>query len=232
MSYNSTSDQTGGPLLDHDAVCVEQQESANWPATPCMAKQSKSTYFQCYMCHMKLQDHDPTLCLVLLHLEADFDDAVRLQGRQGDVEKPQEDEDRRGGVGRPFGAAQFGSPEVGEHPAHHEKCDGHECAHGVDHDAEAQGAGVDVEAGPLVCDVTKGVEEEEEEEEEGGRKKSFIHRGQLSRSLSEVDRQTHRAIGELFLSTFMCALFQPTAKSFVTWLTQFKVVVGGERKNA
>ena len=70
------------------------------------------------------------------------DDAVGLQGRQHDVEHPQEEEEAAGGPLGAHGAAELRLAEDAQQAADHQQGDAAHRADGVDGHAEAQRAGL------------------------------------------------------------------------------------------
>ena len=77
--------------------------------------------------------------------------AVHLQGRQENVQHPQNDQENARKVLSASGSAQFRFSEKSGISSDHQKGDGHGRANGVQGYAEAQCAGRNVECGFLKC---------------------------------------------------------------------------------
>lgn len=71
-------------------------------------------------------------------LEGHLDDVVGLQGGEGDVEEPEEDQEGDAADAGPEGSTELSLAEHVQVAAHHQQHDGQQGHHGVDDHAEAQ----------------------------------------------------------------------------------------------
>jgi len=94
-----------------------------------------------------LRGSDPTLLLRVVDAAAEalaalslesLDDAVAVEGGQGDVDDPQGDENQTAHDLPGTGTAQLGL-DRGRPAAHHQHKDGEECKYGEDGDGKRQG---------------------------------------------------------------------------------------------